>query len=111
MNKSTFFSGQPIFTQLLKFISRDEVHSIAQRNQSDRYCKRFSTYDHLVTLLYSIFNNRNSLREIATGILSWLGGLPLKTTKRPLVPDPVLKDGVKVPGYLGSGLASDIELS
>lgn len=70
MNKSTFFSGQPIFTQLLKFISKDEVHSIAKKNEADRYCKRFTTYDHLVTLLYSIFNNCNLLREITTGMLA-----------------------------------------
>jgi hypothetical protein len=70
MNKSTFFSGQPIFTQLLKFISKDSVFRIAQQFAADRYSKRFSTYEHLVTLLYSIFNNCNSLREVATGMLA-----------------------------------------
>ncbi len=70
MNKSTFFSGQPIFTQLLKFIPKDSVLRIAQQSAADRYSKRFNTYEHLVTLLYSIFNNCNSLREIATGMLA-----------------------------------------
>jgi len=70
MNKSTFFSGQPIFTQLLKFVSRDSVIRIAQQHQADRYSKRFNTYEHLVTMLYSIFNNCNSLREVATGMLA-----------------------------------------
>ncbi len=70
MNKSTFFTGQPIFTQLLKFISKDSVFSIAHKFSADRYSKRFSTYEHLVTLLYSIFNNCNSLREVATGMLA-----------------------------------------
>jgi hypothetical protein len=70
MNKSTFFSGQPIFTQLLKFIPKDSVIRIAQQHNADRYSKRFSTYEHLVTILYSIFNNCNSLREIATGMLA-----------------------------------------
>ncbi len=70
MNKSTFFSGQPIFAQLLKFISKDSVFRIAQQFSADRYSKRFSTYEHLVTLLYSIFNNCNSLREVATGMLA-----------------------------------------
>lgn len=70
MNKSTFFSGQPIFTQLLKFISKDAVYNIAQQHSADRYSKRFNTYEHLVTLLYSIFNNCNSLREVATGMLA-----------------------------------------
>jgi hypothetical protein len=70
MNKSTFFSGQPIFTQLLKFISKDSVFRIAQQSTADRYSKRFNTYEHLVTLLYSIFNNCDSLREVATGMLA-----------------------------------------
>ena len=70
MNKSTFFSGQPIFTQLLKFIPRDVVSRIARDSKSDRYSKRFSTYEHLVTMLYSIFNNCNSLREVTTGMLA-----------------------------------------
>src|SRR6266498_5734037 len=70
MNKSTFFSGQPIFTQLLKFIPRDIVSRIVCNNKADRYCKRFNTYEHLVTILYSIFNNCNSLREVATGMLA-----------------------------------------
>jgi hypothetical protein len=70
MNKSTFFTGQPIFTQLLKFISKDSVFHIAQQFAADRYSKTFSTYEHLVTLLYSVFNNCNSLREVATGMLA-----------------------------------------
>lgn len=70
MNKSTFFTGQPIFTQLLKFIPRDSVTRIAQQHKADRYSKRFSTYEHLVTILYSVFNNCNSLREITTGMLA-----------------------------------------
>ncbi len=70
MNKSTFFTGQPIFTQLLKFVSRDVVIRIAQQYQADRYSKRFNTYEHLITMLYCIFNNCNSLREVATGMLA-----------------------------------------
>ncbi|MEO6219733.1 MAG: DUF4372 domain-containing protein [Ginsengibacter sp.] len=70
MNKSTFFSGQPIFTQLLKFIPKHSVVTIANDNKADRYSKRFSTYEHLVTMLYSIFNNCNSLREVTTGMLA-----------------------------------------
>ena len=70
MNKSTFFSGQPIFSQLLKFIPKDTVRRIAIDNKADHYCKRFNTYEHLVTMLYSIFNNCNSLREVTTGMLA-----------------------------------------
>lgn len=70
MNKSTFFSGQPIFAQLLRLIPKDTVLRIVRDSKADYYCKRFSTYEHLVTILYSIFNNCNSLREVTTGMLA-----------------------------------------
>lgn len=70
VNKSTFFNGQPIFTQLLKFIPKDSVTRIAHEHKADYYSKRFNTYEHLVTMLYSIFNNCNSLREVSTGMLA-----------------------------------------
>ena len=70
MNKSTFFSGQPIFTQLLKLIPKDAILRIVRDSKADHYCKRFNTYEHLVTILYSIFNNCNSLREVTTGMMA-----------------------------------------
>jgi Domain of unknown function (DUF4372)/Transposase DDE domain len=71
MGKSSFFTGQPIFGQLLNFIPRSMVSGISRSVQSDRYCKRFSSYDHLVTMLYAIYNNCHSLREVSTGMLAW----------------------------------------
>ncbi len=71
MNKSTFFTGQPIFNQLLNFIPRTIISQISQEERSDRYCKRFTTYDHLVTMLFSVYNNCDSLREVTTGLLAW----------------------------------------
>jgi Transposase DDE domain/Domain of unknown function (DUF4372) len=71
MSKNTFFTGQPIFTQLLNFIPRSAVHSVARELASDRYYKSFRTYEHLVTMLYSIFNHCTTLREVATGLLAW----------------------------------------
>ena len=71
MNKSSFFTGQPIFGQLLNFIPRSLVSGVSRSLQADRYCKRFSSYDHLVTMLYAIYNNCHSLREVSTGMLAW----------------------------------------
>ena len=71
MSKGTFFTGQPIFNQVLNFIPRTVVQSVARDMNSDRYYKRFKTYDHLVTMLYSIFNHCNCLREVTTGLLAW----------------------------------------
>jgi hypothetical protein len=70
MSKSSFFTGQPIFSQILSLIPRREISRIARQHGSDRYCKRFGTYDHLVTLLYAVLNQCSSLREVSTGLLA-----------------------------------------
>lgn len=71
MGKGTFFTGQPIFSQILNYIPRQEVQAISGELKSDRYCKSFRTYDHVVTMLYCIFNRCSSLREVSTGLLAW----------------------------------------
>jgi hypothetical protein len=71
MNKGTFFTGQPLFNQVLSCIPRKRVSQIIMEKNADLYYKRFSTYDHLVTLLYAVFNQCNSLREVTTGLLAW----------------------------------------
>jgi hypothetical protein len=71
MSKSSFFTGQPIFGQLLNLIPRSLISGLTRDLQADRYCKRFSSYDHLVTMLYSVYNNCHSLREVSTGMLAW----------------------------------------
>jgi len=68
MSKNATFTGQPIFSQLLKLINRSEVLKLAKINQSDYYYKKFKTYDHLVTMLYAIFHKCSSLREVVTGM-------------------------------------------
>jgi len=71
MNKSTFFVGQPIFSQLLSYIPRPLVSGIIIKHRSDYYTKCFGTYEHLVTMLYSVYNNCDSIREVVTGLLAW----------------------------------------
>ena len=71
MNKSSFFAGQPIFSQILSLIPRHVITAAARKHRADRYYKKFDTYHHLVTMLFSIYNNCSSLREIITGIIAW----------------------------------------
>jgi Transposase DDE domain/Domain of unknown function (DUF4372) len=71
MSKGIFFTGQPIFNQILQFVPRSVVNSIARELNADYYCKHFRTYEHLVTILYCIFHQCHSLREVTTGLLAW----------------------------------------
>jgi len=75
MNKSSFFTGQPIFSQLIKLIPKGEVERIARSKSANRYCKKFDTWHHLLTMLYSTYQHCTSLREVATGMAACEGRL------------------------------------
>ena len=68
MPKDNFFTGQPVFTQLLSLIPRQMISRLSKRHAADRYCKSFMAYDHLVTMLYQGFFQCLSLRELITGL-------------------------------------------
>ena len=70
MIKDTFFTGQPVFTQLLQLIPKHIIRDVSRHHQSDRYYKRFRTYEHLVTMLYTSFHGCKSLREVITGMMA-----------------------------------------
>ena len=73
MNKSINFSGQPIISQVLKFIPASIIARTAKKHMSDRYYKRFKTYDHLVTMFFAILSGSSSLREVSSIMLACEG--------------------------------------
>lgn len=70
MGKGSFFSGQPIFAQVLKLLEVVNIDSAVDETGSDDYYKTFKTRDHLMTMLFAIFNHCTSLREVVTGLLA-----------------------------------------
>jgi hypothetical protein len=70
MNKNTNLTGQPIFAQILSMIKRGQIQTIARKQGADRYYKKFTTYKHLVTMLYLAFEGCTSIREVTTGLLA-----------------------------------------
>lgn len=73
MNKSKNFSGQPIISQVLKFIPASIITRTAKKQMSDRYYKRFKTYDHLVTMIFATLSGSSSLREVSSIMLACEG--------------------------------------
>ncbi len=71
MGKNSIFFGQPIFSQLINLLSKQKIDKIAKDHQSDRYCKRFTCFQHLITMLYGVTSGCNSLRELCSGIVSY----------------------------------------
>ncbi len=73
MSKSKNFSGQPIISQILNFLPSSIISRTAQEHNSDRYYKRFKTYDHLVTMIFATISGCSSLREISSIMLACEG--------------------------------------
>jgi hypothetical protein len=70
MSKSTIFSGQPIFNQLLTFIDKGDIKAISKEHKAERYVKKFNTHTHLVAMLFVAFEGYDSIREVVVGLLA-----------------------------------------
>lgn len=75
MSKSKFFTGQPIFSQLIHLIPTTVIFNAVSKHKSDRYYKKFNTYHHLLTMLYACYQGCGSLREVVTGMAASEGRL------------------------------------
>ena len=73
MSKSTHFFGQSVFGQLISLIDRSEVRIAVNRTQSDRFCKGFYTWNHLVSMLFCCIGHCSSLREVSAAFLGLKG--------------------------------------
>ena len=69
MHKSTNFTGQPVFNQVLKLITRQTVEQLSKHIPgSEAYVKKLDGYTHLVIMLFAVFNHFDSLREVEIGM-------------------------------------------
>lgn len=75
MNKSNHFSGQPTFAQLIKLLPKELVARCVEKTNSDHYYKKFNTWHHLVTMLFTCYGHCHSLREVVTGMKAFEGRL------------------------------------
>lgn len=88
MDKSTHFFGQSVFGQLISMIPQQSIAKAVSKTNSDYYTKRFSTKDHLVSMLFCAFAKCTSLREVSGAMLGLAGktkhfqleNLPYKST-------------------------------
>ena len=69
MSKSTYFTGQPVYSQVLKLLDKDKILQISRETKgSEAYVKRFDGYQHLVVMLFGILKHFDSLRELEIGM-------------------------------------------
>ena len=70
MGKSSHFSGQPLYCQVIKLIDKSKVLHVSREKGSERYVKRFNGWVHLVVMLYAVIMRFDSLREITASLLA-----------------------------------------
>lgn len=83
MNKSTHNFGNSVLGQLISLIPNSIIDSAVKTHNSDRYIKRFTTLEHLVTMLFCVGSNSTSLREVCTNLLGLEGKLKHIKLKQP----------------------------
>lgn len=69
MSKDPLFIGQPVMTQLLKYLpSKDVLKTLAKKTGADRYTKKFDSIQHLSVFLFAVLGRLDTLREVTTGL-------------------------------------------
>ena len=75
MGKINRKSGIPVFGQLLSFIPRQDFNKSVQELQTDRYIMSFTSWDHVVTMLFAVVQKVGGLRELCSGLAAHNQGL------------------------------------
>jgi hypothetical protein len=62
-----------VLSQVLHLLPRDSFKRVVKKRQSNKHSKGISTWDHLVSMLYSHIADAQSVRDISNGLRSTLG--------------------------------------
>lgn len=68
MGKSTHFSGQPLYCQVIKLLDKFKVIRQSREKGGERYVKCFDAWTHLIVMLYAVIMRFDSLREITASL-------------------------------------------
>ncbi len=68
MGKSIHFSGQPLYSQIIKLLNKSTILQISSKHGGEHYIKRFDYWTHLVVMLYAVIMRFDSLREITASL-------------------------------------------
>ena len=68
MGKSIHFSGQPLYSQVIKLLDKPKILQISRKHGGEHYVKRFDGWTHLVVMLYAVIMRFDSFREIMASI-------------------------------------------
>lgn len=73
MGKNKYFSTKSVFGQLISLIDNSLINRAVKQYQADRYVKKFTTKDQLISMLFCVLGKCNSLREVCGAMLGLKG--------------------------------------
>ena len=63
MGKSTHFSGQPVYHQVIKLLDKQQIKQISlETPRSEAYVKRLDGWTHLVIMLFGVLKHLSLIR-------------------------------------------------
>ena len=69
MGKSTYFTGQPVYTQVINLLDKAKIKQLSHQTiGSEKYVKRLDGWTHLIIMLFGVLRHYDSLRELEIGI-------------------------------------------
>ncbi len=69
MSKNRYFTGQPVYSQVINLLDKSEIIKISGQTQgSEAYVKRLDGYQHLIVMLFGVLKHFDSLRELEIGM-------------------------------------------
>ena len=69
MSKGSYFSGQPVYNQVINLLDKSEIIKISHETKgSEDYVKKLDGYQHLIIMLFGVLKHFDSLRELEIGM-------------------------------------------
>lgn len=69
MGKGSYFTGQPVYSQVIKLLDKSEIVKISRETKGSKaYVKRLDGYQHLIVMLFGVLKHFDSLRELEIGM-------------------------------------------
>ena len=56
---------------MINLLNKSKIDNRTIEHKTDHYCKKFTTFQHLITIIYGVTSGCNSLRELCGGIVSY----------------------------------------
>ena len=64
-----------LFSQIISKLDRSKFHKLVKVKQTDKHCKGYTSWTHLVSMLFCQFAMSQSVRDISNGLRSATGNL------------------------------------